>query len=370
MTAEAMEGLPDGSAPLNLIEIEEMARALLPPAHYGYLAGGSGDEVTLRGNREAFHNWRIVPRVLRGVDAIDLTTSILGINLKMPILLSPVAFQRLAHEEGEVASARAARDAGTIFTLSTLATRSIEDVGAATDRWWFQLYCYRDREVTLDLLSRAEAAGAMAIVITVDTPLLGRREADERNSFALPTHMEMANLTGGAARRFSARPGESAFAAYVSNLWDPSLSWQDVDWVAARTNLPLLIKGILSPADARLALEHGGKAIVVSNHGGRQLDSAVASLDALETIAAMVQGSCPLLLDGGVRRGTDIIKALALGASAVMIGRPYVWGLALGGQAGVQLVLRLLRAELKLDLLLCGAGRPADVDRGLLIRQY
>lgn len=353
---------------LNLTEYEELARSTLPAMHYDYFAGGADDKVTVLGNRRAFERWVMLPRVLMGVESVDLSTTILGQTVSMPLLLSPVAFQRLAHHRGEGASAAAAGQARTIFTLSTLSTVSIEDVGKATGAWWFQLYCYKDRGVTQDLIKRAEAAGASAIVVTVDTPRLGRREADDRNKFTLPEGVELVNLMASAGRRFREDDSGSGFATYISELWDPSISWADFDWVKQQTSLPVGVKGVLAPADAVLACEHEASLVVVSNHGGRQLDHSIPSLDALPAVVEAVEGRCPVLMDGGVRRGTDVLKALALGAQAAMIGRPYVWALANAGQAGVQHVLELMRTELELDMLLCGCSRVSDIGCNLVTR--
>lgn len=354
--------------PLNLLEYQEIARRLLPPMHYDYIAGASGDQVTLRANREAFDRWRMVPRVLRGIKSVDLSTRVMGMDVSMPVLLSPVGFQRLAHDDGEVASAAAAKAAATIFTLSTLSTCTMEDVAAEAGTWWFQLYCYSDRAITRDLIQRAEAAGASAIVVTVDSPLLGRREADERNQFSLPEGLELANLLRSVYRQMPKDAGGSGLAAYIASLWDPALSWDEIDWVASATKLPMGIKGILASEDAALAVEHGARLVVVSNHGGRQLDHSIATLDALPTVMEVVDSRCQVVLDGGIRRGTDVLKALALGATAVMIGRPYVWGLATAGREGAARVLGMLREELRLDMLLAGCASPADVDRSLLVR--
>lgn len=354
-------------AVLNLLECEEAARSLLPQMYYDYISGGAGDHVALRGNRAAYEKWRIVYRVLRGIASVDLTTRVVNHDLSMPVLMSPVAFQRLASDEGEVASAAAAKSAGTIFTLSTLSTRTIEDVGEAAGMWWFQLYYYAEREISSDLIQRAKAAGASAILVTVDTPLLGRREADERNNFALPRGVELVNLLESARRTVASSESGSQLASYVGGMWHPSLSWSDIEWVASQTKLPVGIKGVVAPEDARLAIDHGVKIVVVSNHGGRQLDHAIASLDALPDIAEAAEGKLEILLDGGVRRGTDVIKALALGAKAVMIGRPYVYGLAMDGQAGVERVLEMLKVELRLDMLLSGCEKVSDIRRELVV---
>jgi 4-hydroxymandelate oxidase len=351
---------------LNVMEYEEAARRALSPMAFDYIAGGSGDEETLRANRDAFGRWRLVPRVLRGVGLPDLSTTVLGQQIALPVLFAPVAFHRLAHDEGEKASAGAAKRAGTIFIAGTSSTYPLEEVAPHAGLWWFQLYMYKDRELTRHLVQRAEAAGADALVVTVDTPLLGRREADERNRFALPDGMTFANFLGTDVASMSGRSEGSGLSAYFSSNLNTTLTWADLDWLASITTLPLIPKGIVHPDDARLAIEHGARAIVVSNHGGRQLDSAIASLDTLPAVVEAVAGRVEVLLDGGVRRGTDVIKALALRARAVMIGRPYIWGLAVGGEEGAYRVIEMLRAELSLDLTLCGCASVSEVERGLV----
>jgi 4-hydroxymandelate oxidase len=341
-------------APLNLGEYEAAARALLPAMAFDYIAGGSGDELTLRANRAAFGRRQIVPRVLRGIEHPHLRTTILGTLVDLPVLLAPVGFHRLAHSDGERASARAAREAGTIFIGSTASTYAMEEVAPEAGPWWFQLYMLRDRGLCRDLVQRAEAAGATALVLTVDTPVLGRREADERNRFALPDGVTWANFTDPRYAAMAALPEGSSLAAYVAQGIDATLGWADLDWLASITSLPVIPKGILHPDDARLAIDHGARAIVVSNHGGRQLDSAIATLDALPGVAEAVAGRIEILLDGGVRRGSDVLKALALGARAVLIGRPYLWGLAVAGEDGARQVLTLLATELARDLILSG----------------
>ena len=353
--------------PLNLHEYEAAARAVLSPMALDYIAGGSCDEVTVRANRAAFDRWRLLPRVLRGLREVSTATTVLGQEIALPVVIAPSGLHRLAHEDGELATARGARDAGTIYSMSTAATVPMETVAPEAGPWWFQLYVFSDRGVTRDLVARAAAAGAAALVVTVDVPLLGRREADERNRFALPPGIVMANLRAPEHQRIVATDDGSGLNAYIGAVWEPALSWQDLEWLASLSPLPVIPKGILHPEDAVRAFEHGARAVIVSNHGGRQLDSAVASLDALPAVAAAVAGTGDVLLDGGVRRGTDIVKALALGARAVLIGRPTYWGLALGGAAGVRHMLDLLRAELALDLMLCGLPNPAAVTRELLV---
>ncbi|MDF2757892.1 MAG: glycolate oxidase [Thermomicrobiales bacterium] len=353
--------------PLNLHEYEVAARAVLPPMAWHYVAGGSGDEVTLRANRAAFDRWRLLPRMLRGLGDVSTTTTVLGQTIALPVLIAPSGRHRLCHDEGERATARAARAAGTIYTMSTAATFAIEEIAAEAGSWWFQLYVYRDRGLTRELVARAAEAGASAVVVTVDVPQRGRREAEERIHFAMPPGVATALLAAPEGTCVSTGASGTAVAAEINAVFDPTLTWHDLDWLASLSPLPVLLKGILHPADAALAVEYGARAILVSNHGGRQLDSAVSALDALPAVVEAVAGRVEVLVDGGVRRGTDVVKALALGARAVLIGRPIHWGLAVSGESGVRHVLELLRAEIALDLMLCGLASPAEVDRALII---
>ncbi|HEX8692008.1 MAG TPA: alpha-hydroxy acid oxidase [Longimicrobium sp.] len=360
----AIERAPEPSAPpRNLEEYEAAARAVLPRDVYDYYAGGAEDERTLRANRDAYGWFYLRPRVLVDVGAVDLSVELLGERLSLPVLLAPTAFQRLAHPDGELASARAARAAGTLLVASTLATTAVEDVArAAPGPLWFQLYVYRRREITRELIRRAEAAGCGAIVVTTTVPVQGNRERDSRNAFRLPPGVEMANFHGMAQARFPDAEG-SGLDAFIGREFDPTLTWDVVEWVRGATRLPVVLKGVVTPEDARLAVEHGADAVIVSNHGGRQLDGAEPTLFALPRVAEAVAGRIPVLLDGGVRRGTDVAKALALGARAVLIGRPALWGLAVGGQAGVERVLAILRVELERTLALLGRPTPAALDR-------
>jgi 4-hydroxymandelate oxidase len=334
---------------------------------WDYVAGGSGDEVTLRGNRAAFDRWRLLPRVLRGLREVSTATTVIGQDISLPVLIAPSGRHRLCHDAGERATARAARAAGTIYVVSTAATLAIEEVAAEAGPWWFQLYVYRDRGLTRELVTRAAAAGASALVVTVDVPMRGRREAEERSRFAMPPGVATAHLVAPEGTLVPAGTKSTAVAAEVNAVFDPTLNWDDLDWLASLSPLPVLLKGILHPADAARAVEYGTRAILVSNHGGRQLDSAVAALDALPAVVEAVADRGEVFVDGGVRRGTDILKALALGARAVLIGRPIHWGLAIDGETGVRHVLELLRAELALDLMLCGLGSPGEVDRSLIV---
>lgn len=352
--------------PVNLADYETLARERLDPGAWGYVAGGADDEITLAENLAAFRRLRLLPRVLVDVSRVETATTLLGERLSFPVLLAPTAFQTLAHPDGELATARAASAAGTISVVSTLSSYPLEEVArAGAGPKWFQLYCYRDRQVTRRLVQRAEAAGYRAICLTVDLPKVGHRERDLRNRFVLPPGVrprnfaEFVDLEGGS---------QQAFFEYIQSLVDPSLTWEAVDWLREQTRLPILLKGILRPDDAERAVEHGASGVIVSNHGGRQLDGVPATIEALPAVAEAVGKRVPVLMDGGIRRGTDVLKAIALGARAVLIGRPYVWGLAVEGEAGVRNVLDLLRAELELALALAGCPSPAQVGKDLMAR--
>jgi 4-hydroxymandelate oxidase len=345
---------------LNLAEYERAAAAVVPKPSFDFIAGGSGDEVTLRANRAGFGAWRLLPRAFSGVESPSLFTTVLGHEVSLPILVSPMGLHRLAHAQGELASAAAAQRVGTVYSLGIAASCVIEEVAAVAGLWWFQLYLLVDRHLSLEHVKRAEEAGATAIVLTVDVAVRGHREHNERNQFEMPEGVTMPNLIP--------RSDAGATHTYASlTNWDKAITWRDLEWLVEATTLPVVVKGILSPADALLAVEHGAKGIVVSNHGGRQLDSAVASIDALPAIAAAVGDRGELYLDGGIRRGTDVVKALALGAHAVMIGRPVLFGLAVDGEDGVVRVFDLLRQELVTDLILCGVADVRSVPTSLVV---
>ena len=355
--------------PVNLLEYEPLAREKLPEGSYGFIAGAAEDEVTLRENRAAFQRLQLRPRVLVDVSKIDPSTTVLGQRVEFPVLLAPVALHKLAHPDGELATARAAAAAGTIMVLSNAASYSIEDVArAANGPKWFQLYFNRDREITRRLVERAEASGYSALCLTVDLPWLGRREADIRNRLEFPPDVTLANFAGEDARALLPVVTGATLDASAGPS-DPSLTWKDVDWLRSLTKMRLVLKGILTGEDAALAVEHGAEAVVVSNHGGRQLDGVAASIEALPEVAEAVGGRAEVLLDGGIRRGTDVLKALALGAGAVLIGRPYIWGLAVEGEEGVGRVLSILRFELELAMALAGCPALADIGRGLVARR-
>jgi len=356
-----------GQDPVNLFEFEELARKQIGKMAYDYYAAGANDEITLRENRLAYERIVIYPRMLRDVSKRSTATTAFKQQIQAPIIVAPMAFQRMAHPEGELAMIKAASEAGTIMILSTLSTYSIEEVAAASrGNLWFQLYVYRDREVTASLVRRAEEAGCKALVLTVDSPILGKRENDERNCFHLPENIVAKNLVPAGAECLPWIPGESGLSRYIAALYDQSLSWKDVEWLRSITTLPILVKGILRADDAVLAVQHGASGIVVSNHGGRQLDTAPATINVLARVAEAVDGRAEIYVDGGVRRGTDVLKALALGARAVLIGRPVLWGLATNGAAGAQRVLEILREEFDLAMALSGCGSLSEIKQDLL----
>jgi 4-hydroxymandelate oxidase len=354
--------------PINLLEYEALAPQHLSTMAYDYYVSGAWDEVTLRDNRAVYERYKLRPRMLRDVSQRHLNTTVLGYPIAMPILVAPMAFQCLAHRDGEIATAKATHALGTTMVLSTLATRSLEEVSevAASTPPWFQLYIHRDRGLTQALVQQAEAAGYQALCLTVDTPILGRRERDQRNQFTLPAGMDLANLASMSNLTIPQVEGESGLFTYVIEQIDPSITWKDVEWLQSLTQLPVVVKGILRGDDAVKAVEHGAKGIIVSNHGGRQLDGAVATLDALSEVVTAVENAVEVLVDGGIRRGTDVLKALSLGAKAVLVGRPILWGLAVAGEAGVRHVLELLRDELDVAMALSGCATVEEIDPSLI----
>lgn len=354
--------------PINIAEYEAAAREVMSQMAYDYYAGGALDEVTLGRNQSAFDEIRLQYRVLRDVSSRDLVTTVLGEKIEMPIVVAPTAFHQLAHTEGEVATARAAGRAGTIMILSTLSNSPVEDVVVASPAAvWFQLYVYKDRGVTRELIARAQEAGCKALVLTVDAPFLGTRERDVRNRFEVPSHLAASNLAGKPELQ-PVSYNASELASYVSEMFDASLTWEVVDWLREVTDLPILIKGVVHPEDARLAVDHGAAGVVVSNHGGRQLDTAPATIEVLSEIVDAVGGEIEILIDGGIRRGSDVVKALALGARAVAVGRPVLWGLATDGEEGVAHVLSLLRMELEVALGLCGCNRLSELTPDVVMK--
>lgn len=349
-------------------DFEPIARATLPKGIYDYFAGGAEDEAAVAGNRDAFQRWRFRYRVLTGASDPDLRSELFGRPVSMPVQLAAAATQKMAHPEGELAAARAAVSAGVVYCLSTLSTISLESVAAVGGVRWFQLYVFRDRGITTDLVDRAAAAGYEAIILTVDTPVLGRRERDFRNAFSLPSGFRYENLVGRVASAGPASSGKSALAEYFSFQLNHALTFRDLEWLVGLSSLPVVVKGVVRADDARHAIASGARGVIVSNHGGRQLDYSIATLDALPAVVQEVGAEVPVLLDGGVRRGTDVLKALALGARSVMIGRPYLWALAAGGEAGVRRLLTLVHEEIAASMTLLGVRRLSELSDDLLAR--
>lgn len=367
------------TTPMTYDQLEEQARQRLSAEAFGYVAGGAGGEETMRANRAAFERWQIVPRMLRNVSERDVRVNLLGATQPAPVMLAPIGVQSIVHPEAEVAVARAAASMGLPFILSTASSKTMEEVAQAADAAgaatrWYQLYWGRDPELTASFLGRAERAGYSAIVVTLDTPLLSWRERDIALAY-LPFLLGegIANYLSDPVFRASLpQPPEenpqAAIMRFVQVFSNPTLTWDDLKFLREHTRLPILLKGILHPDDARQALDAGAAGIIVSNHGGRQVDGAIPALDALPGVVAAIQGRAPVLFDSGIRRGADIFRAVALGASAVLLGRPYMWGLALGGEAGVRDVLLNTLADLDLTLALSGYTSCAQLTPAVLRR--
>jgi 4-hydroxymandelate oxidase len=360
-----------GSKLLTVVDFEAAAQRKLEErvfakGTFDYVAGGAGEEYTLRANRQAFNRWSLRPRVLVDVSKVDLSTTVLGQDIPFPILLAPTSFQRLLHPDGELATARAAKKFNTLMVAATVATTSLEKIAETGVLRWFQIYKLLDRELTEQLARRAYAAGYSAIVLTVTAPLLGRRLRDERNDFSLPTHIDLENL------RESGLPVEvrGGLGSYFLSRHDPSLTWRDIGWVKDLTPLPLVLKGVMTAEDTQRAVELGIDAVIVSNHGGRQLDGAPATLDVLPEVIEAADEQIEVYIDGGIRTGPDIVKSLALGARAVLLGRPYLWGLAVRGEEGVGEVLELLRDDLQLTMTLAGLPSVRMIDRTAVARAH
>lgn len=347
--------------PINLAEYEYAAKQKLSPAAYGYYRGGASDEITIHDNRRAYDDIKILPHVLRDVSQRDLSTTVLGQKIEFPVVIAPMAMAALAHPDKELGIAEGAKKFGIPMCLSTMATTKLEEVSATGVNSWFQLYVHKDRGLTHDLMQRAEASGYQALVVTVDTAVSGYREYLMRSPLRLPAGMQPENIVG-----HWDQDKYPSTMAYVSAQFDASLTWDDIEAFVSQTTLPVLVKGVLRADDAREAINRGIAGIVVSNHGGRQLDTVPATIDVLPEIAEAVDGRCELLVDGGIRRGTDIIKALALGAKAVMLGRPILWGLAVDGQAGVEDILTILHREYDIALALAGCPSSQSIPRDLV----
>ncbi|XP_046675473.1 peroxisomal (S)-2-hydroxy-acid oxidase GLO3 isoform X1 [Homalodisca vitripennis] len=356
----------------NVSDYEEFALSVLPKSTADYYKSGAENEYSLNQNRQAFQRLRLRPRMLVDVSQLSCSTKVFGEEVAIPIGIAPTAMQKMAHPSGECANAKAAGAMGTIFTLSTISTSSIEEVAeAAPDTVkWFQLYIYKDREVTKKLVQRAERSGFKALVLTVDAPIFGIRYADERNRFSLPPHLRLANFSDDKATKVTeARDDQSSLNAYVFSLLDQKLTWKDIKWLKSITRLPIVLKGILTAEDAIIAADLGVEAIQVSNHGARQLDTVPAAIEALPEIVKAVGDRCEIFFDGGVRSGTDVFKAVALGAKMVFVGRPALWGLAHSGQQGVEHILKILKKELITSMTLTGCTSLATISKSMVVHE-
>ncbi|MFJ9034291.1 alpha-hydroxy acid oxidase [Streptomyces sp. NPDC102274] len=341
--------------------MRERARKVLAPEVWDFVEGGSGTEFTIAANRAAFDEIALIPRVLTGVIAADTSARLVGTEAALPVAIAPTAYQRLVHHDGELAAARAARAAGIPYVVSTLSSCRLEDISASGADIWFQLYCLRDQAKNHELIDKAEKTGCRALMVTVDVPLMARRLRDIRNGFALRPEVWAANIDSGPGSEAHRKADwASAVAVHTSAAFAPGLSWRDLADLRRRTSLPLVVKGVLDPRDARAAVDIGADAVVVSNHGGRQLDGCQPSMRALPSVVVAVNGECEVLLDSGVRSGVDVLKALALGARGVLLGRPVLWGLAAGGEDGTGEVLSLLGTELREAMTLTGCGDVAS----------
>lgn len=346
---------------LNLFDYERAAADAMPTAYFEYFAGGVADNVTRDANRSAFEKIRLRPRMMRDVSSLSLETVVQDNRMGAPIMLSPASTQKLAHPDGELGLARAAKKLELVQVLSTMSNCSVEEVVAVGHTVWFQLYIFRDRAWSARIVERAVAAGVQALVVTVDVPVLGLRENLTRVNFESPDELTYPNLVDqGDATTYA-----NVLASAAANF-DPALTWEDIGWLRTLTDLPIWVKGILRADDAQLAVDAGVSGIIVSNHGGRQLDTAIATIDALPEISTRVGDQVELLLDGGIRRGSDVLKALALGAKAILLGRPPLMGLAVNGEAGATHVLELLRDELANVMMQCGCAKIDDIGSDLI----
>ncbi len=362
--ADAPHSAAAGAAkPVNVLEYEALARKRVTAMAYDYVAGGTADEITLRRNRDSFDKLLLRPRALVDVSQLNTSTKVFGQSLEFPILLAPTAYHKLMHPRGELATVEGAAPAKTTMIVSSFATTSIEDLAKhSKTTLWFQLYAQPDREFTKDLVQRAEGVGCKALVVTVDTPITPMRDRESRHNFALPAGMQLENLKS-LLERSKASAAHRSLTGIYSAVLNPKFTWETVSWLRSFARVPILLKGIVAPEDARLAAENGVEGIIVSNHGGRNLDTSPATIEALPSVIEAVGGRVPVLMDGGIRRGTDVVKALAYGAKAVLVGRPYLYALAARGADGVQHVFEMLRTELEASMALCGVRSIGEIDR-------
>jgi 4-hydroxymandelate oxidase len=350
-----------GAEPINLFEFESIAKERLPKEEYDYIAGGATDEISVERNRRAYESWALRPRVLRDVSALDLSTTVLGTKVSIPVLIAPCGGHKKAHPDGEFATYRAATACGTILAVSANASSSFEELAnAAAGHLWVQLYPFRDRELTKDWLKRARDAGYEAVCVTLDSQWPPKRERNIRNNYKRMRGVNYPEPAAGArAPRPAGRAGEGS---------DPAATWKDLEWIKSATDLPVVAKGIMTGEDVELCAKAGADAVIVSNHGGRHLDNTLATIEVLSEAMEAAKGTMEIFLDGGIRRGADVVKALALGAKAVFIGRPLFWGLAVDGERGVGRVLEILREEIEITMAKCGRPTIASIDSTVVVK--
>jgi 4-hydroxymandelate oxidase len=352
-----------GAEPINLFEFESVAKERLPKEEYDYIAGGATDEISVERNRRAYESWALRPRVLRDVSALDLSTTVLGTQVSLPVLIAPCGGHNKAHPDGEFATYRAATACGTILAVSANASRSFEELAdAAAGHLWVQLYPFRDRELTKDWLKRARDAGYEAVCVTLDSQWPPKRERNIRNNYRRTRGINYYPKPGAASAN-APRP-----AGRASEGSDPAATWKDLEWIKSATDLPVVAKGIMTGEDVELCAKAGADAVIVSNHGGRHLDNTLATIEVLSESVEAAKGTMEIFLDGGIRRGADVVKAIALGAKAVFIGRPLFWGLAVGGERGVGRVLEILREEIEITMAKCGRPTIASIDSTVVVK--
>lgn len=350
---------------LDIKGFERYAQERLPESLRAFFSSGAGDEITLEENASAFDRIKLLPRVLKNVEKRSLSTKVLNQVIDFPLLIAPMAFQRLAHPDGEIATAKAAQEHNVIMVLSTCSTCSFGEIKENTSvSPWFQLYIYKDRKITQNLVQLVESFGYKGIVLTVDAPLYGKRIKELHHPITLPPDFEIKNLQNAGLNLKDI--SSSQLTGHLASLLDPTITWNDIEWLRSITSLPIILKGIMNPKDIQIAIEYNIDAVIVSNHGGRQLDTTLSSVDALKLVRDTVDGKMEIILDGGIRKGIDILKALALGAKAVMVGRPILWGLATSGKEGVKQVLNILKSELDISMALCGYTSITEINENIL----
>ena len=349
----------------SIFQFEQEAEKILPLNIYNFFAGGAGEELSLKENIASFDKLKLIPRVLKEIDSCNLSTQLLGQDIDFPVLVAPMAFQNLVHRQGEIAVAKAASSHGTIMTVSTLSTSSLKDIKKVSSLSpWFQVYIYKDREITKNLIKQADALNYGAIVLTVDAPFYAKRVRELENPISLESHSQIINLVEAGLKLDKINP--SLLPQYLSSLLESNIGWKNIEWIRSLTSLPIILKGILHPDDIQIAIDHKVQGVVLSNHGGRQLDTGITALESLSLIKENTKNEIDILIDGGIRKGIDILKALALGAKAVMVGRPIIWGLTVNGEEGVYQVLDILKKELCIGMALTGITSVMSLDKGII----